>query len=247
MTNMEMGGKQTMKKFMKMICMASFFCLMMAALAACGKKDTVDETKGNVVIDENKTTTATKESATETESEEPTTKPPFEETKADVSVSVPAELDSMRPILMGICKTMAGGNTYDSSNSEFFWNSIYSAINGSSWIHPDISLSDDGSGYQVPREVMSEYAEAMFAGNSMLPDVPSSVGGIEFVVDTDCYNIYSSEGYTGSMDFTEIEETDNGYEVQVAFTTRSGSVETHTFILTSGGYGAFPCAVNSVE
>lgn len=164
-----------------------------------------------------------------------------------MSVSVPEELDSMRPILLGLCKTMAGGNPYDSSNSEFFWNSIYAAINGNSWLHPDISLSDDGSGYQVPREVMSEYAEAMFAGNSALSEIPSSIGGIEYVVDTDCYMIYSSEGYVGSMDFTEIQETANGYVVDVAFTTKSGSVETHEFVLTSGGYGAFPCSVNSVE
>ena len=51
----------------------------------------------------------------------------------------------------------------------------------------------------------------------------------------------------GSMDFTEIQETANGYVVDVAFTTKSGSVETHEFVLTSGGYGAFPCSVNSVE
>ena len=49
------------------------------------------------------------------------------------------------------------------------------------------------------------------------------------------------------MDFTEIQETANGYVVDVAFTTKSGSVETHEFVLTSGGYGAFPCSVNSVE
>lgn len=108
-------------------------------------------------------------------------------------------------------------------------------------------MSDDGSGYMVPRETLAEYAEAMFAGDSAIPEIPSTMGGIEFDVDSDCYILYSSEGYLGSMEFTEIEETDNGYEATVAFTTKSGNVENPiTFIMTSGGYGTFPCAVNAV-
>ena len=236
-----------MKRFVKMISTMTMICLMTAALAACGKKETGNETSGNIVIDETQSgAVASSGAETDTESKADETKPPFEETKAEVMVSIPAEVDTMRPILLGLCKTMSGGRAYDSSDSEFFWSGIYAAINGSSWIHPDISLSDSGSGYMVPKEVLAEYAEAMFAGNSAIPDIPSSIGGIEFDVDADSYVLYSSEGYMGSMEFTEIEETDNGYEVTVAFTTKSGNVETHTFIMTSGGYGTFPCAVNGV-
>ena len=234
-----------MKKFVKMIHTVTMVGLIMAAVAACGKKDTGNESSGNIVINETQSVAQT-EAETETAETGDETKPPFEETKAEVMVSVPAEVDTMRPILLGICKTMSGGRAYDPSDSEFFWNSIYASINGSSWVHPDISLSDSGGGYMVPREVMAEYAEAMFAGNSAIPDIPESVGGIEFDVDADSYVLYSSEGYLGSMEFTEIEETDNGYEATVAFTTKSGNVETHTFIMTSGGYGTFPCAVNAV-
>lgn len=236
-----------MKKFVKMISTVTVMCLLMASLAACGKKDSGKDTSGNIVIDETQDKETT-DSASESETSEKVdeTKPPFEETKAEVTISVPDEVDTMRPILVGICKTMSGGRVYDGSDSAFFWDSIYAAINGGSWIHPDISMSDDGSGYMVPKEVMAEYAEAMFAGNSAIPEVPSTVGGIEFDVDSDCYILYSSEGYLGSMEFTEIEETDNGYEATVAFTTKSGNVETHTFIMTSGGYGTFPCAVNAV-
>ena len=234
-----------MKKFVKMISTVTMVCLIMAAVAACGKKDTGNESSGNIVINETQSVAQT-EAETETAETGDETKPPFEETKAEVVVSVPAEVDTMRPILLGICKTMSGGRAYDPSDSEFFWNSIYASINGSSWVHPDISLSDSGSGYMVPKEVMAEYAEAMFAGNSAIPDIPASVGGIEFDVDADSYVLYSSEGYMGSMEFTEIEETDNGYEATVAFTTKSGNVETHTFIMSSGGYGTFPCAVNAV-
>lgn len=234
-----------MKKFVKIISTVTMVCLIMAAVAACGKKDTGNESSGNIVINETQNAAQT-ETETETAETGDETKPPFEETKAEVEVSVPAEVDTMRPVLLGICKTMSGGRAYDPSDSEFFWNSIYASINGSSWVHPDISLSDSGSGYMVPKEVMAEYAEAMFAGNSAIPDIPESVGGIEFDVDADSYVLYSSEGYLGSMEFTEIEETDNGYEATVAFTTKSGNVETHTFIMTSGGYGTFPCAVNAV-
>lgn len=236
-----------MKKFVKMISTVTVMCLLMASLAACGKKDSGKDTSGNIVIDETQDKEA-KESTSESETSEKVdeTKPPFEETKAEVTISVPAEVDTMRPILLGICKTMSGGRTYDGSDSAFFWDGIYAAINGGSWIHPDISMSDDGSGYMVPRETLAEYAEAMFAGNSAIPEIPSTMGGIEFDVDSDCYILYSSEGYLGSMEFTEIEETDNGYEATVAFTTKSGNVETHTFIMTSGGYGTFPCAVNAV-
>lgn len=233
-----------MKKFVKMIGTVTVMCLLMASLAACGKKDKEKESSGNIQIKETQSEAQTEsETAIETVDE---TKPPFEETKPAVTISVPAEVDTMRPILLGICKTMSGGRTYDGSDSAFFWDGIYAAINGGSWIHPDISMSDDGSGYMVPRETLAEYAEAMFAGNSAIPEIPSTMGGIEFDVDSDCYILYSSEGYLGSMEFTEIEETDNGYEATVAFTTKSGNVETHTFIMTSGGYGTFPCAVNAV-
>lgn len=116
-----------MKKIMKLFVAVSVICFMMASVTGCGKKNTENETGGKVVVNETKSTAETKK-ASETESVEPETKPAFEETKPDVSVSVPEELDSMRPILLGLCKTMAGGNPYDSSNSEFFWNSIYAAI-----------------------------------------------------------------------------------------------------------------------
>ena len=179
-----------MKKFVKMISTAAVMGLLMASLAACGKKETGNETSGNIVINETQT-----KNTTEASKEVDETKPPFEETKTEVTISVPDEVDTMRPILLGICKTMSGGRVYDGADSEFFWNSIYAAINGSNWIHPDISLSDDGSGYMVPKEVMAEYAEAMFAGNSGIPEIPATVGGIEFDVDTDCYVLYSAEGY----------------------------------------------------
>ena len=148
-----------MKKFVKMISTVTIMCLLMASLAACGKKETGNETSGNIVINETQTKEQT-EGTTEASEEINETKPPFEETKAEVTISIPDEVDTMRPILLGICKTMSGGRAYDGGDSEFFWNSIYAAINGSSWIHPDISLSDDGSGYMVPKEAMAEYAEA---------------------------------------------------------------------------------------
>lgn len=207
-----------MKKFVKMISTVTVMCLLMASLAACGKKDSGKDTSGNIVIDETQDKEA-KESTSESETsgKADETKPPFEETKAEVTISVPAEVDTMRPILLGICKTMSGGRAYDGSDSTFFWDGIYAAINGGSWIHPDISMSDDGSGYMVPRETLAEYAEAMFAGDSAIPEIPSTMGGIEFDVDSDCYILYSSEGYLGSMEFTEIEETDNGYEATDCF------------------------------
>lgn len=235
-----------MKKLVKTMSIVGILCLLMISLGACGKKNSGDDANGNIVINENQNKQS-EESSTETEDTgEDQTKPAFEETKAEVVISVPEEVDAMRPILLGLCKTMIGGKAYDGSDSEFFWSSIYASINNSSWVHPDISLSDTGSGYMVPKEVLAEYAEAMFAGNSAIPAVPASIDGVEFDVDSDCYILYSSEGYMGSMEFTDIEETANGYEVTVAFTTKSGSVENHTFVMTSGGYGTFPCSVNGV-
>lgn len=98
-------------------------------LAACGKKDSGKDTSGNIVIDETQDKEA-KESTSESETsgKADETKPPFEETKAEVTISVPAEVDTMRPILLGICKTMSGGRAYDGSDSTFFWDGIYAAI-----------------------------------------------------------------------------------------------------------------------
>ena len=41
-----------MKKFVKMISTVTVMCLLMASLAACGKKDSGKDTSGNIVIDE---------------------------------------------------------------------------------------------------------------------------------------------------------------------------------------------------
>lgn len=121
-----------MKKFVKMIGTVTVMCLLMASLAACGKKDKEKESSGNIQIKETQSEAQTEsETAIETVDE---TKPPFEETKPAVTISVPAEVDTMRPILLGICKTMSGGRAYDGADSTFFWDGIYAAINGGSWI-----------------------------------------------------------------------------------------------------------------
>ena len=44
-----------MKKFVKMISTVTIMCLLMASLAACGKKETGNETNGNIVINETQT------------------------------------------------------------------------------------------------------------------------------------------------------------------------------------------------
>ena len=77
-----------MKKIMKLFVAVSVICFMMASVTGCGKKNTENETGGKVVVNETKSTAETKK-ASETESVEPETKPAFEETKPDVSVSVP--------------------------------------------------------------------------------------------------------------------------------------------------------------
>ena len=110
-----------MKKFVKMISTAAVMGLLMASLAACGKKETGNETSGNIVINETQTKEQN-ESTTGASKEVDETKPPFEETKTEVTISVPDEVDTMRPILLGICKTMSGGRVYDGADSEFFWN-----------------------------------------------------------------------------------------------------------------------------
>ncbi|MEE1243811.1 hypothetical protein [Frisingicoccus sp.] len=227
-----------MKKIMRILGVLFISCFMLTSLAAC-KDDAVDTTSSET------SPVTEKETVVETETE-PETKPFFEESRAEVEVEVPSEVDTMRPILLALCKTMTGGTSYDGSDPEFFWESIYAAINGSTWVHPGIRLSDSGSGYFVPREVMAEYAEAMFTQNSSLKDIPESMGGIEFDVDEDGYVIYGSDGYMGVMDIIEVEETATGYEVTTAFNTKSGNVESHTFILTSGGQGVFPCGVKGV-
>ena len=72
------------------------------------------------------------------------------------------------------------------------------------------------------------------------------MGGIEFNGDIDSYIVYSSDGYSGYMDITAVNETADVYEVSVAFTTKKGSVENHTFALSKGGTGSFPCSITGV-
>lgn len=239
-----------MKRFLKTFSILTITCLVIASAAGCKGKNQETNASGSVAVNETKKETQ-KESETEkttsTESEStPETKPFFEESRPAIDIEIPDDVENMRPLLTGLCKTMAGGKTYDGSNSEFLWESLYAAINGSDWIHPQIRLSDDGSGYVVPGGVMSEYASAMFGGKGDLTDIPASMGGIEFNGDIDSYIVYSSDGYSGYMDITAVNETADGYEVSVAFTTKKGSVENHTFALSKGGAGSFPCSITGV-
>lgn len=221
-----------MKKFKRAIGVLTIIGLMMMSLTGCGGKET-EETKESFVSEE---------TVQNTESE-PETKPYFEEERDKIEVEVPSDVDAMRPIMSGLCKAMTGGTSYDPSDSLFYWEALYSSINGSTWVHSEISLADNGTGYMVPKNVMEEYAAAMFADGSTMPEIPSSMGGLEYIAEEESYMLYSAGGYVGNMDIVAIENIDNGYEVSVAFNTKNGNVENYTFAMSANQSGSFPCAI----
>ena len=222
-----------MKRMKKTIGVLAIVGLMMISMIGCGGKNQ-KETQMN---------TSGEETVQETEDE---TKPYFEETRADVQVEVPSEVDAMRPILNGLCKALTGGETYDPSDAMFYWEAIYSSINGNTWVHPDISLADNGAGYMVPKNVMEEYAAAMFADVSELPELPSNMGGIQYIEEEESYMLYSAGGFVGNMSIAAIESVDDNYKVTVAFQTKTGAVENYSFNLSSGGTDSFPCKVHGL-
>ncbi len=234
-----------MKRFVK-ICVLG---LCLAMLTACGDRNHSDETETkHITVDEQTTSESESGSAAQTGEETVAeTQPETSEAETTEQIQVPEEVDSMRPLMLGLCKEMARGSTYDPSDSAFFWNGIYASINDGSWVHPDISLSDDGTGYMVPKEVMAEYANAMFSGTEILPDIPDTVGGISYDDDFGGYQLMSAESYSGTLDITNVEDTADGYTVTVAYTDRSGAVTPFTFTMTSGGSGAFACSIHNVE
>lgn len=224
-----------MKKFMKTMGIIMIMSLTILSVTACGK-DTTDPKNTEEIQTEGLETLETEEA----------TKPYFEETREIVELDVPTDIDGMRPVMYGLCKAMTKGTVYDPANGEFFWNAIYASINGNTWIHPNISLSDDGAGYMVPKAVVEEYAAAMFADVSELPELPSNMGSIEYDEETGSYMIYSAGGISGVMDITSVDEIENGYKVMVAFNTKNGLVENHTFMMNNGGTGSFTCSIYSV-
>ena len=222
-----------MKRMKKTIGVLALVGLMMMTMIGCGDKNQK----------ESQMNTSAEETIQETEDE---TKPYFEETRADVQVEVPSEIDAMRPILNGLCKALTGGGIYDPSDAMFYWEAIYSSINGNTWVHPDISLADNGAGYMVPKAVMEEYAAAMFADVSALPELPSNMGGIQYIEEEESYMLYSAGGFVGNMSIVAIESVDETYKVTVAFQTKTGAVENYSFNLSSGGTDSFPCAVHGL-
>ena len=228
---------------MKRLATIGLLCLCFTAFTACGKKDNSGETETkHITVNEESPADSQEETQAQTEKETENT---TEETTEQIQV--PEAVDSMRPLMLGLCKQLSYGESYDSSNAAFFWNSIYAAINGGSWIHPDISLSDDGSGYMVPKEVMAEYANAMFAGTESLPDIPEGVDGVFYDDDFGGYQLMSSDSYAGNLEITNVTETADGYEVETAYTAKGGGVTPYKFVMTSGGSGAFACSIHSVE
>ncbi len=222
-----------MKRMKKTIGVLTIIGVMIMSMIGCGGKDQP----------ETQTDTVTDETVIETEDE---TKPYFEETRADVQVEVPDEVDAMRPILNGLCKALTGGGNYDPSDAMFYWEAVYSSINGNTWVHPDISLADNGAGYMVPKAVMEEYAAAMFADVSELPELPSNMGGIQYIEEEESYMLYSAGGFVGNMDIVAVETAEEAYKVTVAFQTKTGAIENYSFNLSNDGTGSFPCAVHGL-
>lgn len=232
-----------MKRFVRIVALG----LCLAALTACGDKDHTETTEtDHITVNEQTAPESGSEAETETEAQTETEQTTAPESETTEQIQVPEDVDSMRPVMLGLSKEIARGASYDPSNAEFFWNSIYASINDGSWVHPDISLSDDGSGYMVPKEVMSEYANAMFSGTESLPDVPDTVGGVIYDDDFGGYQLMSAESYSGTLEITDVEETADGYIVVVDYTDRNGTVVPLTFTMTSGGSGAFACSIHNV-
>ena len=223
-----------MKKYNKFFSILTITCLLTTTLYGCNHSKT----------NESETQTAQEETLQMEESIEETFDQ-TEESGEDVLVEVPSEVDAMRPILKGLCKVLTRGKTYDASDSSFYWEALYASINGSTWVHPDIRLADNGVGYMVPKSIMEEYAAAMFT-DGKLPEIPSSVGGIEYDEEEDGYLLYSAGGLAGNMDIMSVNETEDGYEVSVAFHTKKDFVENYTFLLKNGGLGSFPCVVTGL-
>lgn len=219
-----------MKKNTKKIGVLMLASLMIFNGTACGKETKESEHTGE----------------TQTIETELVTKPYFEETREEIELDVPSDVDAMRPILFGLCKAMTKGASYEPTDAAFFWNALYASINGNTWIHPDIALSDDGAGYTVPKAVMEEYAHAMFSDVNELLELPSTVAEIAYDEANESYIVYSAGGISGTMDIVAFEETENGYEVSVAFNGKNGVIENHTVLMTNDGSGSFPCAVYQV-
>lgn len=217
-----------MKKIKRTIGLLTIMCFISISFTACGGNN----------VPENKDTVVEEESIPVKETEEET-KPYFEETRDAVDVEVPDEVDGLRPIMFGLCKAMTGGGTYNPADNLFYWEALYSAINGNTWVHPDISLADNGAGYMVPKVVMEAYAKAMFADASTLPEIPSNMGGIQYVEEEDSYMLYSAGGYVGNMEIEAVESKDDGYSVSVAFYVKNGNIERYTFQMRAEGTEPF--------
>lgn len=224
-----------MKKYNKILSSLAIACLLTSTLNGCG----------NNTLKESETKAAQEETLQMEDSNEETLEN-ADGAGEDVLVEIPNEVDGMRPILKGLCKVLTRGKTYDSSNANFYWEALYAAINGSTWIHPDIRLSDTGAGYLVPESALEEYAKAMFGDSTSIPELPSTVGGIEYDEEEEAYLFYSAGGLTGSMDIMAVDTTEDGYKVSVAFHTKKDAIENYTFNLSSGASGTFSCTVLGV-
>ena len=224
-----------MKKIKRTIGILTIMCFMAISFTACGDKD----------IPENNETTTEGETFAETQKEEET-KPYFEETHEIIDVDVPTEVDGMRPVMNGLCKAMTGDGAYDPTDDLFYWEALYSSINGNTWIHPEISLADNGAGYMVPEHVMEEYAKAMFGNETVLPEIPENMGGVQYVEEENSYMLYSAGGFVGNMEIESVEVLETGYNVSVAFYVKNGNIERYTFQMSNETAGSFGCMIIGV-
>lgn len=144
-------------------------------------------------------------------------------------------LEEMTPVLASLTCFLNEHNVlYNPKDPQFFWEALAYILNNYGMTHPFIEIYTDGS-IAAKKEAVQEYASALFADHSKLPDIPSTLA--DFVSYNKSYDSYL---FTSSDSFDDqviiLDSTKNEDDTITVLTTLEGSNCVYHFTLAANSY-----------
>lgn len=144
-------------------------------------------------------------------------------------------IDNMMPVLDSLTRFMVENETpYNPNDKEVFWTALSYIINNYGTSHPFVESYPDGT-IVAKRQVVQEYASAMFYDYNDLLEIPDSLEG--FVTYDKDYDAYSFAGSDRSESEVSIVDSTDNKDGTITVTTSLGGEHVNCiFTLVSNPY-----------
>ena len=174
--------------------------------------------------------------------------PPGDKTDAEKLAEFESKLGSMTFIIDSVARTMSGtSQSYNASDPFFFWITIFNMASNHALGSNSAVVKDEKAGtISVPLTVITEYANACFAGISAVPALPDNFGAVSLDKNTGLYVMRYSDLAVSTSTIYKAVNSDGTYTLRISFLPNGGSAYTYDLILVNNTSGSanYPYAIS---